>query len=89
MKWKVTTVILAIALVLVSCGESESNVEAKEVVSFDMKKIRDDWIDDFELYEDTETHIQYIVYKMRDSGVAICPRYLRDDGTLYTEAAKE
>lgn len=89
MKWKVTTVILAIALVLVSCGESESNVEAKEVVSFDMKKISEDWIDDFELYEDTETHIQYIVYKTRDYGVAICPRYLRDDGTLYTEAAKE
>ena len=89
MKWKIATIILTVALVFVGCGENtQSNVSASDVIRFDMQKVSEDFWDNFELYEDTETHIQYIVYKTSD-GAAICPRYFRDNGTLYTEAAKE
>ena len=86
MKWKIATIILAIALVFVGCSEpDESNVVAKSY--FTMEKIDSDW--GWYIYEDTETHIQYILYKDSDGHCAITPRYERADGLLYTEGGIE
>lgn len=39
------------------------------------------WVGDFYLYEDTQTHVEYIVY-MNDGNVAITPR-LKASGQPY------
>lgn len=40
------------------------------------------WVGDFYLYEDTETHVEYLIYKWEREGIAITPRY-NADGSLY------
>lgn len=97
--WQVISVLIAVSILLIplmlisiiiSGCDSESDVSAKMAnIDFDMKEIScDRTLEDFYLYEDTETHIQYIVYK-DNSKIAITPRYLKADGTLYTEAGTE
>lgn len=52
---------------------------------FNMEYIDSDlinWVGDFYLYEDTETHVEYMVYKWGSEGIAITPRY-NADGSLY------
>lgn len=94
MKWKVSTIVFAslwcITLVIagVGCNNENSTVSASDVVEFDMKELSDDWLDDFYLYEDKETHIQYILYK-DNSNAALCPRYYGINGALYSDAIKE
>lgn len=51
---------------------------------FNMEYIDSDlinWVGDFYLYEDTETHVEYLVYNNSDY-IAITPRY-NADGSLY------
>ena len=59
MKWKISTIILTIALVLASCGDSTQSISAANQTAFRMEKIGYDWYSDCELYEDKETHIEY------------------------------
>lgn len=42
------------------------------------------WVGDFYLYEDTETHVEYMVYKDSPTGIAITPRY-NADRSLYVD----
>ena len=75
MKWKITTIILTVALVLVSCGTQTA--DASDTDAFKMMKTEKycSWDDDitFKLYVDTHTDVEYIVVET-ESGVAITPR---------------
>ena len=65
---------------MIGCG-SETLAETND---FNMEYIDSDlvnWVGDFYLYEDTETGIEYIVYKEGES-VAITPR-LNTSGAPY------
>ena len=68
---------------LIGCTETRS--QAVEYSSFNMDYLESDlinWIGDFYLYEDSETHVEYIIYKYNREGIAITPRY-RADGSLF------
>lgn len=68
---------------MIGCATTES--EASDTSGFNMEHISSDlinWVGDFYLYEDTETHVEYIVYIDGSTGVAITPRY-NADGSLY------
>ena len=83
MKWKISTIILAVMLVMSSCGEASAEASDIIIYGFKMKEINcKDFFSNFELYYDTTTNIEYIVYKS-DKGVAITPRYLNPGGSLY------
>lgn len=85
----VVILFLLISPTVTGCEDgSEVSATSSNYVQFNMEKIANDWIDNLYLYEDTETHIQYIVY-MKGDTVAITPRYLKDDGTLYTAGGAE
>lgn len=68
---------------MIGCATTES--EASDTSGFNMEYIDSDlinWVGDFYLYEDTETHVEYMVYKWGSEGIAITPRY-NADGSLY------
>lgn len=80
--------VIFIVIIIAGCAEPGKSTVSAKSGTFDMEKIDSDWIDNFQLYEDTETHIQYIVYKKGET-VAISPRYLYMNGVLYTEGGTE
>ena len=68
---------------LIGCTTTESS--AGSSLGFNMEFIEADlinWVGDFYLYEDSETHVEYMVYKDGTTGIAITPRY-NADGSLY------
>ena len=70
---------------VIGCATTESKAEIKS--SFNMEYIESDlinWVGDFFLYEDTETHVEYMVYKDSSTGIAITPRY-NADRSLYVD----
>ena len=77
-------IVLGLALLVsgfvIGCG-SETLAETND---FNMEYIDSDlvnWVGDFYLYEDTETGVEYIVYKINDN-IAITPR-LNTSGAPY------
>lgn len=88
MKWKISTIILAAALVIVSCG-SETADASKGEEPFMMNYIdkSSSWAyATFDLYVDTETDVEYIVMD-KEGAYAITPRYKRD-GNIYVRRIK-
>lgn len=87
MKTKKTIAIIALVVALLGCGpaasvgaQSTQNNEFKmELVAFD---------GDFDVYQDRETGVQYIVYReWKNAYATFCamtPRY-NSDGTLYCD----
>ena len=87
MKTKKTIAIIALVVALFGCGpaasagaQSTQNNEFKmELVAFD---------GDFDVYQDRETGVQYIVYReWKNASATFCamtPRY-NSDGTLYCD----
>lgn len=75
MKWKISTIVLTVALVLVSCGTETA--DASNTKSFEMKRTEKNWNlrnnIEFSVYVDTHTDVEYIVVET-ESGVAITPR---------------
>lgn len=69
---------------LIGCTTTESS--AGSSLGFNMEYIESDlvnWVGDFYLYEDTETHVEYMIYRLGGGeGIAITPRY-NADGSLY------
>lgn len=68
---------------LIGCTETRS--QAVDYSSFDMDYLESDlinWVGDFYLYEDRETHVEYLVFRYTGDGIAITPRY-NADGSLY------
>lgn len=76
MKWKITTIILTVALVLVSCGTQTADASDTDTFKMIQTEKYWSWNDDitFRLYVDTRTDVEYIVAKTKDGGVAITPR---------------
>ena len=77
-------IVLSLALLVsgfvIGCGSgtrAEDNGFNMEYIDSDLVN----WVGDFYLYEDTETGVEYIVYKVGES-VAITPR-LYTNGTPY------
>lgn len=67
---------------VIGCATTES--EASNTSGFNMEYIDSDlinWVGDFYLYEDTETHVEYLVYN-NNGYIAITPRF-NADGSLY------
>ena len=86
MKPKKMIALAALIFALCGCGTSAA---ASEQDSWD-NDFRMDWIADegsFEVYQDRETGVQYIVF-WRSYGFGITPRY-NADGTLYQGGAHE
>lgn len=75
MKWKISTIVLTVALVLVSCGTNIA--DASDTKNFEMKLMEKyrNWGSDitFRVYVDTHTDVEYIVVET-DNGVSITPR---------------
>lgn len=89
MKWKVSTIILAAALVIISCG-SEAAEASREEEPFKMAYLDEayaSWHEDFELYVDEETDVEYIIMA-KEGAYAITPRYKRD-GSIYVRRLKK
>ena len=77
MKWKISTIILTVALVLVSCGTQTA--DASDTQSFEMKRTEkhSPWAEGitFKVFVDTHTDVEYIVVET-DNGVSITPRLM-------------
>lgn len=66
---------------LIGCTSNNSQAASHD---FNMDYLESDlvnWAGEFYLYEDRETHVEYIVFELRDS-IAITPRYTHE-GKLY------
>ena len=85
MKPKKMIALAALIFALCGCGTSAA---ASEQDSWD-NDFRMDWISDegsFEVYQDRETGVQYIVF-WHSYGFGITPRY-NADGTLYQDECR-
>lgn len=84
MKRKKMIALAALILALAGCGTAAAASEDNSQTEFKMVKI--DNSRNFELYQDRETGVQYIVYLDHSRGgfswFGIVPRY-NADGTLY------
>ena len=79
----VLVVAVFVSGLLIGC--TSTNSQAVDIGTFNMEYLESDlinWVGDFYLYEDTETHVEYLVYKYGSEGIAITPRY-NADGSLY------
>lgn len=85
----ITAVVFGVLFATIAgCGNAEVSAGSVSYSTFDMEKIGSDWMNGFYIYEDIETHVQYIVYE-RGEAVAITPRYFDYHGTLYSSALEE
>lgn len=77
MKWKIISFVVAIMFVVVSCSSSADASVSYDL--FNMEYLGQDavnWSGTFYHYVDTETGVEYIVYKSGDAS-AITTRYER------------
>lgn len=86
MKRKKMIVLAALILALAGCGTAAAAIEDHSQTETEFKMVKIDNSRNFELYQDRETGVQYIVYSDYSRGgfswFGIVPRY-NADGTLY------
>ena len=88
MRIKTLAIALAASVMLLGCGTAAAaTAENDATPAFFMEFV--DKYRDFDIYQDMETGVQYIVYKEYSHGgyswFGMVPRY-NADGTLYAEA---
>lgn len=87
MKTKKTIAIIALVVALFGCGPAASvGAQSAQNNEFEMELVAFDG--DFDVYQDRETGVQYIVYREWTNAYAtfcaMTPRY-NSDGTLYCD----
>lgn len=86
MKYKKMIALAALIIALVGCGPAAAASEDNSQTETEFKMVKIDNSRNFELYQDRETGVQYIVYLDHSRGgfswFGIVPRY-NADGTLY------
>lgn len=85
MKIKALAIALALSVMLLGCGTAAAaTAENDATPAFSMEFV--DKYSDFDIYQDMETGVQYIVYKEYSHGgyswFGMVPRY-NADGSLY------
>ena len=76
MRWKVSTIVLAVALVLVSCN-SKAVAEAEEAFRMQYEESHITLAGMIYLYRDAATGVEYIIVKDGE-GLAITPRVKKE-----------
>ena len=81
MKWKISTAILAVLLVLTACGGSKAAAGEDEPGGFEHVSSQITLAGTFRIYRDKETGIEYIIVET-GHGVGITPRYKNTTGAI-------